>query len=230
MLVHTENEKKDVLLCSRFSKYLSGEDKELFERNIEIVYFNRGEVIFREGTPLTHFIWIEDGIVKIYYRNQNGKDILVTLRKGLEFMNLLSLADHHFNYSSNALTSAKVCYVEKNLMNDLMLRNPDFAIYLFKESSRQSVSLLRQVISRSNKHVTGRVAELILFFYSFLEVRDGYFELPLTRKEFAQLASTSKENLIRTLSEFKKDGIIDLNLRRIKINSMEIIEKLSRLG
>jgi CRP-like cAMP-binding protein len=73
------------------------------------------------------------------------------------------------------------------------------------------------------------VADLILFFYNLYNQQDA-FRLPLNRKEMAQFAGTTKESLIRTLSEFKNDRIIELDDREVSINSMEIIRILSRLG
>jgi CRP-like cAMP-binding protein len=56
------------------------------------------------------------------------------------------------------------------------------------------------------------------------------FALPLSRVEMAQLAGTTKESLIRTLTEFKHDKIIDLEERNLTIVSLEIIQTLSRFG
>jgi CRP-like cAMP-binding protein len=73
------------------------------------------------------------------------------------------------------------------------------------------------------------VADLVLYFYTLFD-NNPTFRFPLNRRELAHFAGTTKESLIRTLTEFKNDRIIELNDREVKINSMEIVKTLSRLG
>jgi len=56
------------------------------------------------------------------------------------------------------------------------------------------------------------------------------FLFPLTRRELAEFAGTTKESFIRTLTEFKNDKIIDLDGSKVTIRSMKIIKTLSELG
>ncbi|NJO90439.1 MAG: winged helix-turn-helix domain-containing protein, partial [Chloroflexia bacterium] len=56
------------------------------------------------------------------------------------------------------------------------------------------------------------------------------YTLPLTRRELAELAGTTKESFIRTLTEFKNDKIIELDGSAVEIKSLKIIRTLSELG
>jgi CRP/FNR family transcriptional regulator len=73
------------------------------------------------------------------------------------------------------------------------------------------------------------VADLIRYFSEDIFKSDD-FTVPLTRQEMAELIGTTKESLIRTLNEFKNDKLIELDGKRIKIVSHELISILSELG
>ena len=63
------------------------------------------------------------------------------------------------------------------------------------------------------------------------EIYNSYdFELDLTRKELAELSSMSMENAVRILSEFRKDSILSVEGKRIKILELDILKKLSDIG
>ena len=75
----------------------------------------------------------------------------------------------------------------------------------------------------------GRIAEVLLYFSENI-YNETEYDFPLTRQELAELAGTTKESFIRTINEFKHDKIIELEGRRVKIISMDIIKVLNELG
>jgi CRP-like cAMP-binding protein len=79
------------------------------------------------------------------------------------------------------------------------------------------------------KQLPGRVADIILYFSEDIYGTQT-FSFPLTRQELAELAGTTKESFIRTLSEFKNDKIIEMEKNAVTISSLNIIKTLSRLG
>jgi CRP/FNR family transcriptional regulator len=86
-----------------------------------------------------------------------------------------------------------------------------------------------KLINVSQKQIPGRIAETLIFFSQEIYKNDT-FELPLSRQELAELVVTTKENISRTLSEFKNDRLIDFDGRKIIIKSRDNIEFLSRIG
>ena len=70
----------------------------------------------------------------------------------------------------------------------------------------------------------------VILYFSEIIFKQQVFDFPLTRRELAELAGTTKESFIRTLAEFKNDKIIDLEGSRVSINSMKIIRTLNEKG
>jgi CRP-like cAMP-binding protein len=79
------------------------------------------------------------------------------------------------------------------------------------------------------KHLRGRIAHVLLYFAGYI-YNTNEFELPISRKEIAEYIGMTTENVIRTLSEFRKDKIIKINGKIIEIINRETLERISQLG
>ena len=100
---------------------------------------------------------------------------------------------------------------------------------LTKSISDSGNYVYKKISDISRKQLRGRLADTLIYLseevYASID-----FELTLTRKEIAELSSMSMENAVRILSEFKKDSIISVNGRKIKILEPDILKKLSDIG
>jgi CRP/FNR family transcriptional regulator len=93
---------------------------------------------------------------------------------------------------------------------------------MFKDSILNFISL-------AHKQVNGRVAD-ILIYLSQKVYKSNSFTLNLTRKELAEFAGCSKENVIHTLTRFEKDGILKSDNKRVEILNFKKLCEISRLG
>jgi CRP-like cAMP-binding protein len=81
----------------------------------------------------------------------------------------------------------------------------------------------------AQKTVRERLAEVLLMLQdNFGCNNEGYLNIILTREEFSNIVGTATESVIRLLSEFKSDGIISMNGKRIKIENKNYLEKISK--
>jgi CRP-like cAMP-binding protein len=89
--------------------------------------------------------------------------------------------------------------------------------------------IFERLISQSHKQLPGRIADVLLYFSEDI-YKSNTFNFPFTRKELAELAGTTKESFIRTLTEFKNDKIINIEGSQVEIVSLENVKMLSKLG
>jgi CRP/FNR family transcriptional regulator len=75
--------------------------------------------------------------------------------------------------------------------------------------------------------VRERLAEVLLILkQTFGEKADGTIDVTLTREEIASLVGTATESCIRILSEFKRDGLIQLDGKKIQIlNAKQLMKE-----
>ncbi|MFC2136643.1 Crp/Fnr family transcriptional regulator [Bacteroidota bacterium] len=209
---------------------LSDEEIEMINESSYYVPYKKGDIIFRQNTPTSHIMYIKSGLVKIYKEGRNKKIIILKISKENQFIGLLSIfGENLFQYSATALEDTEIFYVDIGVFKNLIKQNGGYAIHLMKQLSLDGLHIFEKLINLSHKQLPGRIAEIILYFAEEI-FKNPVFEFPLTRQELAELASTTKESLIRTLSEFKNDKIIDLDGRKVEIKSNDIIKILSKLG
>lgn len=194
------------------------------------VTFQKGEVIIKAAAPCTNVIYLESGLVKVIQENQNGKTNILQITNEGQFIGIICMLCNLENtYTCIALNDVKVSYITHTQFREYLKKNTEFNTYITKETLLLLQKNVNRLITIHNKQLPGRVADVILYFFELYN-RSKTFEFPLSREELAQFACTTKESFIRTLTEFKNDKIIILDGKSVIINSLEIVQTLSRLG
>jgi CRP-like cAMP-binding protein len=198
--------------------------------NTHFVVFQRREMIFRQSTPVSHVMFVKSGLVKIYKEGRNKRCFILKIARPGEYIGLMSVFGANMNqFSASAIDTTEVGYVAMDKFNAVLKKNGDFVNYIIHSLSEEGLFIFERLIGQSHKQLPGRIADVILYFSDTIFQKEE-FDFPFTRKELAELAGTTKESFIRTLSEFKNDKIISLEGSRVNINSMKIIRTLSELG
>jgi CRP-like cAMP-binding protein len=213
-----------------FRECLQEEEISLIKANSNVVeHFDR-EVIIRQNTRTSHILYVKSGLIKVYKEGKHRRSFMLKIATAGEFLGVMSVYGSDLNhYSAAALQRAEVVYIDAAAFEQVVRRNSEFAMQLLKALSREGLYIFEKLLAQSHKQLPGRIADVILYFSEVIFKRED-FDFPLTRRELAELAGTTKESFIRTLGEFRNDRIISLDGTRVKINSMKIIHTLSELG
>jgi CRP-like cAMP-binding protein len=209
---------------------LQSEELENLRSSINYVAFHKREVIFRQHTPASHILFVKSGLVKIYKEGRNKRNFILKIASPGEFIGLMSVFGGSMNqFSASAVDSTEIGYIDKAAFITAMQKNGEFGNGVARYLSEEGLFIFDRLIGQSHKQLPGRIADVILYFSDTIFKKED-FEFPLTRRELAELAGTTKESFIRTLSEFKNDKIISLDGSKVMIRSMKIIRTLSELG
>jgi CRP/FNR family transcriptional regulator, polysaccharide utilization system transcription regulator len=213
-----------------FRECLQDDEISLIKANSNAVVHLDREVIIRQLTRTAHVLYVKSGMVKVYKEGKHRRSFMLKIATPGEFLGLMSLYGSNLNqYSAAALQRAEVVYIDAAVFEQVMRRNPELSLQVLKAVSREGLYIFEKWLAQSHKQLPGRIADVILYFSEVI-FKSGEFDFPLTRRELAELAGTTKESFIRTLGEFRNDKIISLDGSRVKINSMKIIHTLSELG
>lgn len=204
--------------------------KELLLSNIIEISFKKGENVFKQSSPASHVGLIKSGLLKVCVTEKQNRNLILKLAGHGEFIGITSsYGNSTHRYTSVAVENAEMVLIDKVVFQKLLIQYPDFFIEIMKLLSNNELFILNRFTSLTQKQIPGRIAHALLYFSNNIFKSDE-FVLPFSRQEFSEFISTSKESLIRTLSEFKNDRIIDLKTKSIKINSKPLLEKLNLLG
>ena len=208
------------------------EDDEIQElcNNKEEIPYRKGEVINHEGEKITDFKYLKSGLVKLYRRTQMGEEQVITITRPFEFVSNMSIfSEERYKYSVSAVEDSIVCTVRLDFIKEMFLKNGGFGMGLLSKISKINDKIINQTLDIRQKNLVGRVAYVLLYF-----TREIYnsmvFDLPVSRKEIADYIGMSTANVIRTLSDFKRDGIIKVYGKTIEIVDISKLEIISRRG
>lgn len=190
--------------------------------------FRKGEIINHEGEKITDFKYLKNGLVKLYRRTSTGDEQVITITRPFEFVSNMSIfSEDRYKYSVSAVEDSIVCVVKLEFIKDLFMKNGGFAMGLLTKISKINDKIINQTLDIRQKNLVGRVAFVLLYFTKEI-YNSMVFDLPVSRKEIADFIGMSTANVIRTLSDFKKDGIIKVfgkTIEIVDINKLEIISK-----
>ncbi len=215
---------------STLSSLLNDSESSLLNLNSNLVEYSKRDTIIKQNTRASHVLFINQGLVKISKEMRKGKSLMLTLEGSNTFIGISSaLGGDTYNYSVTAIEPTNVCFIDTKVIKDIIRNNGALGLELIAQISQNDIMMIEKLSSLLYKQLPGRVADIIIYFSEHIYKNDT-FTFPLTRQELAELAGTTKESIIRTLSEFKHDKIIDIERNTVSVLSSKIVHTLSRLG
>ena len=228
------NEKKNACACVSCDfkdvvfSYLDDSSINELCNNKEEQSYRKGEIINHEGEKISSFKYLKSGLVKLYRRTSTGEEQVITITRPFEFVSNMSIfSEERYQYSVSALEDSVVCIVKLEFIKDLFYKNGGFAMGLLTKISMINDKIINQTLDIRQKNLVGRVAYVLLYFTKEI-YNSRVFDLPVSRKEIADYIGMSTANVIRTLSDFKREGIIRVfgkTIEVVDVNKLEIISK-----
>jgi CRP/FNR family transcriptional regulator len=230
------NENRKFCICENCDfrdivfSYLDDNSIQELCNNKEEQSYRKGEIINHEGEKIIDFKYLKSGLVKLYRRTTSGEEQVITITRPFEFVSNMSIfSEERYLYSVSSVEDSVVCVVKLSFIKDLFLKNGAFAMGLLTKISKINDKILNQTLDLRQKNLAGRVAFVLLYFSREI-YNSRVFELPISRKEIADYIGMSTANVIRTVSDFKKDGIIKVFGKTIEVVDMNMLEIISKRG
>ncbi|MDP4186477.1 MAG: Crp/Fnr family transcriptional regulator [Bacteroidota bacterium] len=211
-------------------RFISKEEFEKIIKTSVTLSFKRGETILKQGGLSTHVVCLEKGIVKFNYENELNKNLILTIVSAPKILGGANLVYKDNNlFSFIAVEDCEVTLIDAAVLVSIMCKNAKFSIMLSQVASSMFKTAVLNFISLAYKQKEGRIADILLYLSS-----DVYhctnFNLSLTRKEMAEFAGCSTENVIMTLSKWQNENIIQTDGKQMKIVNLEQLKHISKIG
>ena len=185
-------------------------------------HFGAKDLIFAPGDPDGHLYFLLSGTVRLYKIYGQYKEATVALLKDGGVFGELSLEERsRQEVFAEALTDARVAVVRKALLAEAIKRSPWFATKLlcsFSERLRQSEEVIESLLDRE---VSARLATLLLHLAERFGESSGsgtILKVRLTHQDLANMIVSTREAVSKVMSEFQRDGLIEVRNRRIAIS------------
>jgi len=215
--------------CRCFEK-LSPEESRLLEEHSVVVRYRKGEVICKQGSFAHNIMYIEKGLTKVFIDNGGSTLVLKIIPEG----NLLGLSavneqNNTYQYSAAAYIDTEIKQVDIHFFRKLIAQNSTFAKAVIDILSANSLQIYGRFFCFTHKQSYGRLADILLCL-SDRVFRTTDFELPLSRKDLAELSGMSPETVARMLTRFNDEGLIRLQGKSIQLLEPEKLRRISEIG
>ncbi|HEY3369444.1 MAG TPA: Crp/Fnr family transcriptional regulator [Prolixibacteraceae bacterium] len=193
--------------------------------------YTKGSIIYREGSRLTGFYCVSRGILKIFKTGIDGKEQIIRFAKKGDIIAYRSLLSKEL-----ACTTAKVieetvlCHVPYQTLLYLIQSNWQFSHHMLQIVCKELREANDYITDIAQKSVRERLAEVLLLLKENFELDNANtLQISLTREELANMVGTATESVIRLLSEFKQEQLIDVQGRKIKFINVPGLTKVANL-
>jgi len=212
---------------------LSQVDKETLDHHHLAVNFKKGDTIFSGGARPKGLICLVSGKAKMFKVGAGNREQIIKLLRPHSYLAYRSLfSDNPFPFSVVAVEDSAVVIFEKQTMLKILKHNAELAIRLIKVISEDLLSSNNRLISLTQKHVRGRIAESVLLLRDIYgtEADGATLRVLLSREDLAHLSNMTTSNAIRTLSGLVSEKILDIEGRKIMILDLAKLEAISESG
>lgn len=212
-------------------RHLSVQETEMLDYEKDFRQYKRGEVLYKEGGRISGFFCISGGIIKVFKTGFDGKEQIIRFAKKGDFIAYRSvLSNEPACTSAKVIEDCSVCFIPADILIQLSKTNSTFALELLKLACHELGEANSFITDIAQKTVRERLAEILLLLVNDFGVDNNqYLNISLTREELANIVGTATESVIRLLSEFKADRMVELTGRRIRILNMKGLEKISNV-
>lgn len=211
---------KNIEGLSSFIGDVSGKEAlQSFINGRRINYYSKKENIYMEGSFPTGLYYISKGKVKIYKIHDYGKEFITNLLAEGEFFGYTSLLEGgEYTESAQTLEDCEITFIPKDDFFNLVYNNREIARKFLQILTHNLIEQQESLLELAYSSVRKRVAEaLLLLEKRFHSEGQPTFSIAISREDLANIAGTATESLIRTLSEFKEDKMIEIKDGKIII-------------
>jgi CRP/FNR family transcriptional regulator len=191
--------------------------------------FGPKDIIFTPGDPDDQLYFVLSGTVRLYKIYGDYKEATTALLKDGGVFGKLSLVEGRWqDVFAEAVTEARVAGIQKVSLERVVKRDPEFALRLFSSLSerlRQSDEVIESLLHRE---VSTRLATLLVNLGERFGEQDGgrtRIGVRLTHQDLANMVASTREAVSKVMSEFQRDGLIEVRSRRIAVLDPDALAK-----
>ena len=215
--------------CKCFEK-LTSEQKDFLDANSVSIKYRRGEMICKQGGFVSHVMYMEKGLAKVFLEN-GSNSLVLRIIPDSNFLGLASISEEfsNFPYSAMAYVDSEIKQIDVKAFRTLMEQNTEFVKEIIDILSANSVQIYGRFFCLTFKQAFGRLADILLCLSDRI-YKNAEFDLPLSRKELAELSGMSSETVIRMLKEFNEEGLIKMDGKSIEVLDYDRLKQISDTG
>jgi CRP/FNR family transcriptional regulator, polysaccharide utilization system transcription regulator len=215
--------------CRCFEK-LTEEEVALMDKHSVTVKYKKGELICKQGGLASHMFFVENGLAKVFLDDGVNSLVLKVVTTG----NLLGLSSvsadtQTYQYSAMTYIDSEIKQIDIQFFKKLLAENPAFSKEVIAILGANSAQINGRFFCFTHKQSYGRIADILLCLADRI-FKLHEFDLPLSRKDLAELCGMSQETVVRMLKKFDEEGLIQIKGKYFRIIDYDRLKTISEKG
>ncbi len=215
--------------CRCFEK-LTEEEKLIIDQNSVLIRYRKREVICKQGGIASTVMYVEKGLTRVSL-DQGANSLVLKIIADGNFIGLGSVSEDQntYQYSAMAYIDSDIRQIDIGVFRKLLNQNPDFSKEVIDILSSNNAQIYGRFFCLTHKQAYGRLADILLCLADRIFKRTE-FDLPLSRKDLAELCGMSPETVIRMLKKFHDDGLIEMDGKSLRVIDYVRLQRISEIG
>lgn len=215
-----------------FNELLSGisdmRDIEKIAEKQQVKSYRKKDMIFSEGDTPSGLYLLKSGKAKTYKSHELGKDLITRMLQPGDFFGYISLLeDTDQQESAEALDDCEVVIFPKEDFLKLIYQSPMVMKQFVKLLSGKIALEQERLLSLAYSSVRKRTADaLLILMKRYHDGSDKDFSMAISREDLANMVGTATESLIRTLSDFREEALVEIHGSTITLKNVEKLRKM----
>ena len=198
--------------------------KNFFDDYGKIESYKEEEVIYRERNRSSKIFLILKGVVKCHKVDENGKELITSLHPTDDFLGFTSFLDNvPYEESATAIEDVELAGISKERLKAVLEKNHTISLELMRLLTEDITEIKEQLLQMAYSSVRKKTAQTLLQFAEIMS-RKPDDPINISRNDLASVAGIAPESFIRTLSGFKKEGLIAIEGRNIRIMDLPALK------
>jgi len=215
--------------CRCFEK-LTEQEVAIMEKHSVTVRYKKGELICKQGGLASHMFFVENGLAKVFLDDGVNSLVLKVVTTG----NLLGLSSvsadtQTYQYSAMTYIDSEIKQIDIQFFKKLLAENPAFSKEVIAILGANSAQINGRFFCFTHKQSYGRIADILLCLADRI-FKLHEFDLPLSRKDLAELCGMSQETVVRMLKKFDEEGLIQIKGKYFRIIDYDRLKTISEKG
>jgi len=220
----------DLLKSIPYFQGLSSEELAAVKDRVFEQVVDRNDMVILEDEPPQAVYFVVSGAIKVFKTSIEGKEqVLCVVRPGESFNDVAIFDGGPNPASALAMTPTRLYGISKRDVERLLEENSTIAANVIAVLARKVRHFVSLVEDLSFRHVTGRLAKLLLEYAGDHEWSDAESTSRprLTQQEMAAMVGTAREVVGRSLKVLEEEGAIKMNRHRIVITNKKTLQEMS---
>ncbi len=189
--------------------------------------YPRKQAIYQEGKRPRFLFYLVKGKVKGFRTHEDGKEYITDLYADGDFIGYPALIeDKNYDDSTVALDTCEVMQIPREDFLQMMYGNMEVAAKFIRIITQNVKEKEERLLNLAYSSLRKRVARALVDINHKFNTENKDNPLEISREDFAHYVGTATESLIRTLSDFKSEKLIEIRDGKILITHLDKLKNL----